>query len=319
MISLLECIIIQGYYRSAVFFQNRQSQDVGNLLEGCDTKHQLITARKEKVQRSSCALCHPLPPPRDVTQHISTHHEFQGADNFCSDSSVVESHLVERFAYLLYTSICYAGPIKCVSMQKHLRRHTHTHTHTQKKHGESSAAEHRRPCHFGKWSEQGEGWGMCVCVCPLFTCVWTYVGAKVAGDCLLFYKLADSRPPAGPRVAHVGWVAGVSFVAAPCCFCQKQAELSFQTAAEAWGSLLNSHSAPHLNAQWCRFRNETGSYCCPLTRRVESGILDNTAMALRGGVELNFWLAFVECYAAVGPSLFSLSLSLSPLCVWIDR
>lgn len=77
----------------------------------------------------------PLPPslpspPRDVTQHISTHHEFQGADSFCSDSSVVESHLVESFAYLLYTSICYTGPIKCVSMQKHPRRHTHTHTHT---------------------------------------------------------------------------------------------------------------------------------------------------------------------------------------------
>lgn len=63
-----------------------------------------------------------LSPLWDVTQNISTHHEFQGADNFCSDSSVVEPHLVESFAYLLYSSICYSGPIKCDSMQKHLRR-----------------------------------------------------------------------------------------------------------------------------------------------------------------------------------------------------
>lgn len=42
---------------------------------------------------------------------------------------------------------------------------------------------------------------MCACKC---VCVCMYVGARVAGDCLLFYKLADSQPPAGLRVTHVG-------------------------------------------------------------------------------------------------------------------
>lgn len=63
------------------------------------------------------SFSHPL---WDVTQNISAHHEFQGADNFCSDSSAVDAHLAEGSAYLLYTSICYTGQIKCVLMQKSL-------------------------------------------------------------------------------------------------------------------------------------------------------------------------------------------------------
>lgn len=44
----------------------------------------------------------------------------------------------------------------------------------------------------------------CVYVCALtYVYVWMYVGERV-GDCLLFYKLADSQPPAGLWVTHVG-------------------------------------------------------------------------------------------------------------------
>lgn len=80
-------------------------------------------------------------------------------------------------------------------------------------------------------------------------CGWEKRGA---GDCLLFDKLAASQPPAGLWVTTRGLSGKCepfeSSVAAPCCFCQKQAKLRFGAIAEARGLLLNSHSAQHLNA-----------------------------------------------------------------------
>lgn len=263
------------------------------------------------MQSSSCSLCHsllslpPSLPPRDVTQHISTHHEFQGADSFCSESSVVESHLVESFAYLLYTSICYTGPIKCVSMQKHPRRHTHTHTHVTRKTARQLSVAVPVTLVSEVSRERAE---VCVCVSFVYMCV-DVCRCKGGGRLSIVLQISWQSTSS--------WPAGDTRGLSGRCELLLPLHVAFvKKNKQNWAFKRRRRRAGRfwivtLRRTWTHndaaFRNETGSHCRPLTRRVESGILDSTVMAVRGGVELNFWLSFVECYAAVGPSLFSLS------------
>lgn len=136
----------------------------------------------------------PPAPPRDVTQNISTHHEFRAADN-SAVTAVLPSHTWPRaFAYLLYTSICYTGSIKCISMQKHPRwcLNTHTYTHSwaslslwRVMWGSDGRIERRRPRYTPR---------------PLFTCLEMYIGARTAGDWCIVLQiswLSTSRWPLG--------------------------------------------------------------------------------------------------------------------------
>lgn len=102
-------------------------------LQCCDT-----TERKERCSSPLLrALCHRSYPPWDMTQNISTHHKFQAVGNFCSDSSVVEAHLAKRFAYLLYTSICF---IVQVFFFKHHARMLSTSPRTQRQLGKRASS-----------------------------------------------------------------------------------------------------------------------------------------------------------------------------------
>lgn len=159
---------------------------------------------------SSCSTPLGCDPKHLYTSWVSGHWQF------CSDSSVAESHLAESLAYLLYTSICYAGPIKCVLMQERLRRHIHTHSNrTWRQVG--SWAFH--PCHFGKWREAA-----CVCLCVLFTCSCVDVCRSKGCRWLSFvlqmsWQSTSSRPVGDTR--GLSGRCKLRTVAAPCCFCQK--------------------------------------------------------------------------------------------------
>lgn len=104
--------------------------------------------------------------------------------SFCSGSRVTKLDLAECLAYLLHTSICYTSPVNRVFMQKRLRLHMQS-THRRVGQGAELRSE---------------------CVSVAFVCERVCVGARLASDCLLFYKWADAQPFSW----HVGDTRGLS-------------------------------------------------------------------------------------------------------------
>ena len=150
----------------------------------------------------------PTPPTGCDPKHL--HPKWiPGCWQFCSDSNVVEAHLAKSSAYLLYTSICYTGPLKGVNMLKRLCQYVHKHRQNTDRGnwGLTSLS-----LWHVTWSREGlkerrERAEVCVCWCKhVSVCVFVCR----SDDSLLLYKLAASQPPAGLWVTHVGWVAGVS-------------------------------------------------------------------------------------------------------------
>lgn len=199
--------------------------------------------------------------PRDVTQNISTHHEFQGSDNFAV-TAVLQRHTWRR---ALHTCCILASVIRArlsVCWCKSSCASTCTHT----EHRDSLAPELCHPCHVGKWSEAGKDrkrggslpryarvWGCAfvyVCICRSGGSRWLSVVLQISCPSTSSWPVGDTCGLSG-RCDQFK-----SFVDAPCCFCffcWKQAKLSFWTIAEAWWLLLNSHFVPHLKTQWCCF------------------------------------------------------------------
>lgn len=197
--------------------------------------------------------------PWDVTQNISTHREFQDADNFAV-TAVLRSHTWRR---ALHTCCTLASVIRArltVFWCKSPYAATYAHTNrTWRRLGSWASPSLSLAV---KWGREREGWGMCACKCVpvclrvrvcMYVCRskgsrWLSIVLQISWQSTSSWPVGDTRGLSG-RCDRFK-----SFVAAPCCFCQKQAKLRFWTTAEAWGLLLNSHSAPHLNRQWCCFQ-----------------------------------------------------------------
>lgn len=139
----------------------------------------------------------------------------------------------------------------CVDAKAPTPAHTHTHTHVTRKTARQLSVAVPVTLVSEVSRERAE---VCVCVSFVYMCV-DVCRCKGGGRLSIVLQISwqsTSSWPAGDTRGLSGRCElllplHVAFVK------KKQAELSFQTAAEACGSLLNSHSAPHLNAQWCRF------------------------------------------------------------------
>lgn len=157
----------------------------GNLLEFGDTKHSFIPTSSPPLSIVSF-----FSPSLDVTQNISRRGR---ADSFCSDSSAVEAHLAERVSYLLYTSICYTGLIKCVLMQEYA--HTHTRTQTPNVEG-AQLLSITVPVTLESEVSLRRGGGACVCLQQ----------QRVAGDCFIVLQISCQSTYSWP----VGDIRGLS-------------------------------------------------------------------------------------------------------------
>lgn len=147
MISLLECIIIQGYFRTACFY-DELSGDVGSPLPCNKSKTSFPSA-----QRSESPLWIPVAP--------------FCLSAFCSGSRVAKLHLAECLAYLLYTSMCCTSPLRRVLMQKRLRLHI-----------QSTPAG--QP---GGWTPLSGAKWVCLCCFCLHASGRACVGARLTTDC----------------------------------------------------------------------------------------------------------------------------------------
>lgn len=196
------------------------------------------------------------PPLGCDPKHLSTSW-VPGLWQFCSDSTVAEAHL----AASLHTCCILASVIRArlsVCWCKSSSASTCTHTLT-----DSLAPELCHCCHVGKWSEAGtpskERWEPAeVYACErvhLFTCV--YVGVESSRWLSVVLQIScpsTSSWPLGDTCGLSGRCDQFTSFVAALFFCRKQTKLGFWTIAEAWWLLLNNHSAPHLNAQWCYFQ-----------------------------------------------------------------
>lgn len=130
-----------------------------------------------------------------------------GRWQFCSDSSVVEPHLAESFAYLLYTSICYKGPIRCVSMQKRLRRRVRAHRRDKEAAWQLSIAVPVTLVREVRWGAiaRERGWGMCACnsvcvcvdVCRSKGSRWLSIVLQISWQSTSSWPVGDTRGLSG--------------------------------------------------------------------------------------------------------------------------
>ena len=216
-------------------FRAGHRQTVENLWQCYVTKHRFIPATEKGAVYSSVRYVIRFAAPGmwpKTSLHLMSW-------QFCSDSSVVQAHLAESFAYLLYTSICYTGPIKCVLMPKRLCQHVHLYTNrTRRCRGSWASTSLWSEVRQGSAErERGQGWGtrvpgctqVCLCVYVGYVqCVgvegsrWLSIVLQISCQSTSSWPVGDTRGMSG-RCERFE-----SSEAPPCCFCQNKQNWGFE-------------------------------------------------------------------------------------------